>query len=106
MASVACLLLFLHRFFNLELHSWHHIGDYVIGVSMMLCGLYFIVREEAYIWEKSDGSIALKACDCHGQDTDHKHSESHGEQGHCGHSLSSVPAGKKRMSYGGCNDSA
>merc|ERR1719296_492760 len=66
MCVVALLVSCLERVARVDVEVWEHVGDYIIGLSMLLCGLYFIVRERDYLQENSDGSISLKTCSCHG----------------------------------------
>eukprot|EP00927_Polykrikos_kofoidii_P024185 TRINITY_DN22046_c0_g1_i1.p1 TRINITY_DN22046_c0_g1~~TRINITY_DN22046_c0_g1_i1.p1 ORF type:complete len:323 (+),score=36.93 TRINITY_DN22046_c0_g1_i1:155-1123(+) len=49
----------------IDLEIWEHYGDYFVGVSLMLCALYFIQRESDYIVQSTDGTMAVRACDCH-----------------------------------------
>lgn len=66
MCMVAVLILCLKKMVSIDLEAWEHVGDYVIGSSMLLCGLFFLFREQAYLQENDDGTVSLKACDCHG----------------------------------------
>lgn len=50
--------------FGLSSEGWETYSDYAVGVSMILCALYFIVREKQYIKENADGTQTLVACDC------------------------------------------
>jgi len=47
---------------NLEL--WEHYGDYLVGCSLILCGLYFAARESAYLVQQADGSVLAQPCAC------------------------------------------
>lgn len=44
---------------------WEHYGDYCIGFSMLLCGLYFIANEDKYLGQDADGNFVALACSCH-----------------------------------------
>lgn len=43
---------------------WEMYSDYAIGVSMVLCALYFVAREDFYIRQNLDGTETIVACDC------------------------------------------
>jgi len=73
MCLVALLVGCMERVAHVDVEVWEHIGDYIIGLSMLLCGLYFIVRERDYLQENVDGSISLKTCSCHGHGQSHEH---------------------------------
>lgn len=73
MACVAGLLVLVQHMFTVDVKAWESIGDYIIGLSMMLCGVYFLAREKQYVSESADGSASLKACECHGHGAHEEH---------------------------------
>lgn len=68
MALAGLLLAMLQRV-AFDAHMWHKAGDVVIGVSMMLCGAYFLCREADYFLETPEGSATLRPCECCGDPT-------------------------------------
>lgn len=76
MCVVAALIMGMERLVAVDMEAWEHFGDYIIGFSMLACGLYFLVREHDYLDVKSDGSVSLKGCSCHG----HSHQHVSGEE--------------------------
>lgn len=64
MVVIALTLAILQKLTNVDVESWEHFGDYVIGVSLVLCGLYFVIREDQYLQEAEDGTVTLKSCEC------------------------------------------
>lgn len=64
MVVIALTLAVLQKLTNVDVESWEHFGDYVIGVSLVLCGLYFVIREDQYLQEGDDGTVTLKSCEC------------------------------------------
>mmetsp|Transcript_23206 Transcript_23206/g.64874 ORF Transcript_23206/g.64874 Transcript_23206/m.64874 type:complete len:368 (-) Transcript_23206:209-1312(-) len=51
-----------HGSFNI---AWEHWGNYLIGGSMVLLGLYYFAREPHYLHENEDGTIDVTPCECH-----------------------------------------
>eukprot|EP00927_Polykrikos_kofoidii_P062307 TRINITY_DN57112_c0_g1_i1.p1 TRINITY_DN57112_c0_g1~~TRINITY_DN57112_c0_g1_i1.p1 ORF type:complete len:340 (+),score=32.82 TRINITY_DN57112_c0_g1_i1:240-1259(+) len=51
---------------TIDLKMWEHYGDYIIGISLVLCAIYFIMRESDFIVERADGKLFVRACECHG----------------------------------------
>jgi len=49
--------------FNVE--AWEYYGNYLVGASMILCALYFIMREATFIVQNKDGTYTAKPCSCH-----------------------------------------
>jgi len=66
MVMVAGICIMLHHFVKLDLELWEHFGNYFIGVSMVICSLYFILRESSFLKEEADGSFVAQPCFCHG----------------------------------------
>lgn len=66
MVLVGCLLLGVDKLAAINVEAWEHWGDYFIGVSMVVVGVYFILRESHYLQEMPDGTHTLKPCACHG----------------------------------------
>jgi len=66
MVMVAGICIMLHHFVKLDLELWEHFGNYFIGVSMVICSLYFILRESSFLKEEADGSFVAQPCLCHG----------------------------------------
>lgn len=66
MVLVAAAFVLVHRIVPVSVESWEHWGDYIIGVSLILCALYFMFRESAFLEQKKDGSFVAVPCACHG----------------------------------------
>jgi len=76
MVIAAGICITLHHFVQLDMELWEHVGNYFIGVSMVLCGVYFILRESSFLKEEADGSFVAQPCSCHGRhDCDEKEVE-------------------------------
>lgn len=54
-----------------DLETWEYYGDYFVGASLVLCGVYFLLNKGKYVEQNGDGSISLKGCDCHGAAAPH-----------------------------------
>lgn len=65
MASLAGMIVVLQKAARIDIEAWDHVGDYVIGTSMVLCGLYFVLREDRYLQESQNGTVSLRGCSCH-----------------------------------------
>lgn len=65
MILVAGLFFLAQKVTKLDIKTWEFIGDYAIGVSLVLCGLFFIHKESTYLQEEN-GNVSLKGCACHG----------------------------------------
>lgn len=50
--------------FGLSMHDWEYFGDHVIGISMVLIGVYFLYNESSYLELQKDGTYKAKACSC------------------------------------------
>ncbi|CAE8704468.1 unnamed protein product [Polarella glacialis] len=67
MVSVAAVLLGARRFVSQQtLDSWEHYGNYIIGLSMVLCASYFMAFESSFLSQRADGTYVAKSCPCHG----------------------------------------
>lgn len=64
MALVAFVVMYLQKLMRVDVEAWEHDGDYIIGATMIGCGLYFILRENQYVEE----SGTVKACGCGNHD--------------------------------------
>lgn len=42
-----------------------HYGNYIVGATMVLCAMYFIIWEASYMNAQGDGNILLATCQCH-----------------------------------------
>mmetsp|Transcript_146925 Transcript_146925/g.409262 ORF Transcript_146925/g.409262 Transcript_146925/m.409262 type:complete len:293 (-) Transcript_146925:269-1147(-) len=65
-ALVAAVLVLAHQLIEVDVESWEHYGNYLIGASMMLCALYFVVSETSFVMQEADGSFTAQPCCCHG----------------------------------------
>mmetsp|Transcript_16179 Transcript_16179/g.33429 ORF Transcript_16179/g.33429 Transcript_16179/m.33429 type:complete len:319 (+) Transcript_16179:108-1064(+) len=66
-AGVALLVFLAGRIPWLHIDSWERNGDYVIGFSMIVVAVYFIVREEQYVQLDNRGQLVVKGCSCHSE---------------------------------------
>jgi len=64
MITAAAVVLLLQRVTRIDVDGWEHVGNYIIGLSMLLCGLYFIVREGDHLEDKGDGTFVVRDCSC------------------------------------------
>lgn len=48
-----------------NIDTWEHLGNYVIGISMVIVGVYFVLREAEFLRVQADGSVVLQGCACH-----------------------------------------
>lgn len=62
---VAGAIMTLHHFVQVDVETWEHYGDYVIGLSMVLCAAYFMCRESAFLVQQKDGTFVPQPCACH-----------------------------------------
>merc|ERR1719265_2538058 len=60
MILIALLFIPLQRLVSVD--GWDRLGHYAIGVSIMVCGLYFFIFGHRFLEEKDDGSIIAKPC--------------------------------------------
>merc|ERR550532_2381514 len=66
MTLVAVLFVVLHRVVHLSVDAWEYYGNYCVGGSMIICALYFIVREPMLLKKQADGTYTAQPCACHG----------------------------------------
>lgn len=59
MALVGLVILLLRHCVPFDTVSWEHYGQYVIGFSMMACGVYFLYHEASFLQEEDDGSLSF-----------------------------------------------
>jgi len=66
MVLVSALFLSVHGLLHNKIivQDWEHYGNYVIGISMVLCGLYFMYSEKSFLEEQPDGTFKTKSCSC------------------------------------------
>lgn len=65
MLGVGALFLVLDKTLPGCAQTWEHVGDYLIGASMILLSFYFLLREREYLEVRSDGTSAVRPCACH-----------------------------------------
>lgn len=61
---ILVLVFFLDYAFSLSSKRWEDFSDYAVGFSMILCALYFFMRENHYIRENADGTQTVISCEC------------------------------------------
>lgn len=61
---VCVLLQTLRVWIVIDIETWEHYGDYCIGLSLIICAVYFTICESKYIVEEDDGSLKVLACGC------------------------------------------
>lgn len=83
MVVIAAIVIILQRVTRVSVETWEHLGDYIIGFSMVAVAMYFILRESQYVVEQSDGSTSIRPCACHSHSTitRQRPRRSHKEQG-------------------------
>lgn len=64
MGTILLLLFFTESAVGFSTKRWERASEYVIGVSMILCALYFIAQESHYIRESADGTQTVLSCEC------------------------------------------
>jgi len=65
--AIAALLVSVSRFLPLgNVMHLEYYGDYLIGASMVLVAIYFLVKEADYLETQADGVVLVKPCACHG----------------------------------------
>lgn len=62
---VGPVAILLRAIFNVSEKDWSYYGDFVVGLSMMLCGLYLLRYEDSYIAKQEDGTFVAIGCECH-----------------------------------------
>lgn len=64
-AGLVLLLLFSVEYASgLSGKTWEQLSEYAIGISMIACAIYFVLRESDYIVEAADGGHFIRSCDC------------------------------------------
>mmetsp|Transcript_91171 Transcript_91171/g.175532 ORF Transcript_91171/g.175532 Transcript_91171/m.175532 type:complete len:331 (+) Transcript_91171:83-1075(+) len=66
MIVVAIAILAVQSMVTVSTEAWEYYGNYVIGASMILCALNFMMRETTYLLQHEDGSYTAQPCACHG----------------------------------------
>merc|ERR1719464_2482638 len=66
MVSVGLIMILFRQMVTINMDKWEHYGNYFIGASMVLCALYFMAREGAFLKEDADGTLVPVPCACHG----------------------------------------
>mmetsp|Transcript_86294 Transcript_86294/g.279409 ORF Transcript_86294/g.279409 Transcript_86294/m.279409 type:complete len:320 (+) Transcript_86294:113-1072(+) len=62
---IAGILIGLRSLIHVSVESWEHYGNYFIGLTLILCPLYFLYYESSHVEDK-DGESVAKPCSCHG----------------------------------------
>lgn len=44
--------------------QWEHIGNYLVGIMMIFCGIYFYTFQSRYFVQQENGSYVAQACTC------------------------------------------
>lgn len=66
MVFIACVVLSLDEVVTFDMEAWEYYGNYFIGSSMILCAMYFILRESTFLTQQEDGTYVAQPCACHG----------------------------------------
>jgi len=69
MVFVAMAFVAVHRLApaaSESVDAWEHVGNYFIGLSMILCALYFFIKESSFLQQNPDGTFVAQPCACHG----------------------------------------
>merc|ERR1719362_993289 len=66
MVFIAIIFLSLDSVVTFNAEAWEYYGNYFIGSSMIVCALYFIVRESMFLTQQEDGTYLAQPCACHG----------------------------------------
>jgi len=61
----ATIFLSLRSAFTFNVEAWEYYGNHLIGASMVLCALYFIMREGTFLVQNEDGTYTAQPCSCH-----------------------------------------
>mmetsp|Transcript_98983 Transcript_98983/g.171531 ORF Transcript_98983/g.171531 Transcript_98983/m.171531 type:complete len:359 (+) Transcript_98983:82-1158(+) len=65
MAIVPILMIFqAYHGVGATQEMWEHFGNYVIGVMMVCCGMYFVIFQSKYFVKQEDGTLNVQACTC------------------------------------------
>jgi len=66
MVLVAIAILSVRSRVTINSEAWEYYGNYLIGASMILCALNFLMRETTFLVKHRDGSYSAQSCACHG----------------------------------------
>jgi len=66
MVVIAGVLALIEKLAHIRAEDWEHYGNYAIGVSLILCGLYFILRRGTFLREDKLGNVTISQCSCCG----------------------------------------
>jgi len=64
MLIVAAVVASIQTVVKVDVEFLDHVGAYFIGASLVGCGTYFLLHEQDYLEERTDGSVSLKSCAC------------------------------------------
>lgn len=64
MGLIFLAFFFMERVFGRAIADWDSHSDYVVGVSMILCALYFAYKENEYIIKNDDSTETIASCPC------------------------------------------
>mmetsp|Transcript_84550 Transcript_84550/g.217826 ORF Transcript_84550/g.217826 Transcript_84550/m.217826 type:complete len:391 (+) Transcript_84550:87-1259(+) len=111
MVLIGVIFCIFHGIVKFNVESWEHVGDYVVGVSMILCAIYFFLRESQFLERKSDGTYVQKGCACHGPGGHQEATTSHHAASHLmapatfsRDSSNSSKSSSNRVRFRGCSD--
>jgi len=62
---IAIVFLSLRSAVTFNIKAWEYYGNYLVGASMILCALYFIMREATFLVQHEDGTYTAQPCFCH-----------------------------------------
>lgn len=62
---IAIIFLSLRSAVTFNVEAWEYYGNYFIGASMILCAIYFIMRENTFLVKNEDGTCTAQVCSCH-----------------------------------------
>lgn len=66
MVAVAAIFLSVHGVVHVPVEKWEYYGNYLIGASLVLCAMYFMIEESKFVKQRPDGTfVALPGC-CNG----------------------------------------
>jgi len=71
MVFIAILILSARSVFTVDAEAWEHYGNYLIGASLVVCAVYFMMQETKFLVQREDGSYDVQPCDCHGSHGSH-----------------------------------
>jgi len=64
MVAVAAIFLSVHGIIHIPVAKWVYYGNYLIGASLMLCAMYFMIEESKFVKQRPDGTFAAFPCCC------------------------------------------